>query len=101
MLGRDRIGIVLNEENAWASASELNELGCMWVRSIVKDLGRFQGRLAELPPGVGVIALLNSEATLDAPAGVQVGAESAPGWEQRWSNLIDQFVARFGHGKVP
>jgi hypothetical protein len=101
MLGRDRIGIVLNEENAWASASELNELGCTWVRSIVKDFDRFQGRLAELPPGVGVIALLNSEAFLDSPAGVQVGSETTPGWEQRWSSLIDQFIARFGNGRHP
>jgi hypothetical protein len=101
MLGRERIGIVLNEENAWASANELNELGCTWVRSIVKDLDRFQGRLAELPPGIGVIALLNSEAFLDSVAGVQVGSETAPGWEQRWSNIIDGFVTRFGNGKIP
>jgi hypothetical protein len=101
MLGRDRIGIVLNEDTAWASADELDELGSRWVRTIVFDLDRFQGRLAELPPGIGVIALLNSETFIDTTLGVRVGDERAPGWEQRWSTLLDQFVARFGHGRLP
>jgi len=93
MLGRDRIGIVVNEENAWASAQELNELGPLFLRSIVFDMNRFGGRVDALPPEVRIIALLNSETFLDT--GERVGLETSPGWEERWSRAIDLFVARF------
>src|SRR5687768_2415726 len=95
MLDRARIGIVLNEENAWAPVQELAELGPLLVRSIVFDINRFKGRVDELPPNVGVIALLNSETFLDT--GESVGLETNPGWEGRWSRAIDLFVQRFAN----
>ncbi len=93
MLGRERIGIVLNEENAWATARELEELGPLLVRSIVFDINRFKRRVDELPANVGVIALLNSETLLDS--GERIGLETNRGWETRWDRAIDLCVQQF------
>jgi hypothetical protein len=101
MLGRERIGLVLNEENAWADAAELDELGPRWVRSLVTNLDRFQERLANTSADIGVIALLNSQTFLESALGVTVGLETVAGWEERWSNLIDRFALQFGNDRFP
>jgi hypothetical protein len=72
-------------------------LGATWVRSIVYDLDRFQTRVAELPDGVGSIALLNSETLLPGGDGAQVGNETEPDWEARWEQIITEFARRFGN----
>jgi hypothetical protein len=46
---------------------------------------------------VGTIALLNSETLLPGGDGAQVGNETDDGWEDRWAQIIGEFVARFGN----
>jgi len=92
---RERMGIVLNEVNAWASAPELDDLGALWVRSLVIDLDHFAEVVDELPQDVNVIALINSQAIVGPDPTDEIGSELAPDWADRWTGFINRFADRF------
>jgi hypothetical protein len=83
----ERFGIVANARGAWPDAFELAALGAAWVRTIVYTFDELDAVLANHPPEVKVIALLNSEN--------DVVRSDLSGW----GGAIEQLAGRFA-GRV-
>lgn len=81
------LALVANTKHAWPSRAELDALDVNGVRSICYDDDSFEAGLNEVPDGVKVVALLNSE-----------HEDVGPGYEN-WSSAVLSFAARF-EGRV-
>ena len=86
----DRFGIVVSARDAWANAEELRALGARCVRTVVYDLDHLEVALANHPPDVRVIAVLD---TRHSNIGRDLGDLS------RWQSVVRAFGERFA-GRV-
>lgn len=81
------LGLVANARGYWPSRSEFEALGVGGVRTIVYSNNDLDVALQDVPKGVKVVALLNSE-----------HEDVGPGYEN-WQNAVVKFSERF-EGRV-